>query len=73
VGSYWESGFTNEIDLVAVNDAAKLMVLAEVKLQKKNIRKDQLVHKARKLRVQYPDYKFEYRYLSLEDLGKSYQ
>jgi hypothetical protein len=73
VGSYWESGFTNEIDLVAVNDAAKLMVLAEVKLQKKNIRKEQLVHKASKLRVQYPDYKFEYRYLSLEDLGKSYQ
>jgi len=72
VGSYWESGFTNEIDLVAVNDAAKLMVLAEIKLQKKNIRKDQLVQKAAKLRNQYPDYRIEYRYLSLEELGKAF-
>ena len=68
VSSYWESGFTNEIDLVAVNDAAKLMLLAEVKLQKKNIRKELLVQKASKLQVQYPDYRFEYRYLSMEDL-----
>jgi len=47
-------------------------VLAEIKLQKKNIRKDQLVQKAAKLRNQYPDYRIEYRYLSLEELGKAF-
>ncbi|MDD2423049.1 MAG: DUF234 domain-containing protein [Candidatus Cloacimonetes bacterium] len=68
VGSYWESGFKNEIDLVAINDDEKRMVLAEIKMQKKNIRKEDLVRKAEKLIRQYPDYEIEYRYLSLEEL-----
>jgi AAA+ ATPase superfamily predicted ATPase len=68
LGAYWESGFKNEIDLVAINDEEKLMVLAEIKLQKKNIRKKDLVEKAQKLKRQYPKYRIEYRYHSLEDL-----
>jgi len=53
---------------VAINDEEKLMVLAEIKLQKKNIRKKDLVEKAQKLKRQYPKYRIEYRYHSLEDL-----
>jgi AAA+ ATPase superfamily predicted ATPase len=68
IGSYWESGFHNEIDIVAINDAKKLMTLAEVKMQSKNIRKDQLVKKSEKLRRHYPDYHIEYRYLSPDGL-----
>ena len=68
IGSYWESGFKNEIDLVAINDEKQFMVLAEIKMQKKNIRKEKLVCKAEKLIRQYPDYEIEYRYLSLEEL-----
>ncbi len=68
IGSYWESGFHNEIDIVAINDAKKLMTLAEVKMQSKNIRKDQLLKKSEKLRRHYPDYQIEYRYLSLDEL-----
>jgi uncharacterized protein len=68
IGSYWESGFHNEIDIVAINDAKKLMVLAEVKMQSKNIRKEQLVKKSEKLRRQYPDYHIAYHYLSPDEL-----
>jgi len=68
VGSYWESGYQNEIDLVAINEHQKLMILAEIKMNKKNIRREKLAQKAVKLRKHYPDYNIEYRYLSLEDL-----
>lgn len=70
IGAYWEGGFKNEIDLVAINDTEKRMVLAEIKLQKKNIRKQELVDKATKLIRLYPEYKVEYRYHSLEDLDR---
>ncbi len=72
VGSYWEKGFANEIDLVAINAADKQMVLAEVKLQKKNLRRERLVKKAAKIRAQFPDYLIEYRGLSLSDLEGPY-
>ena len=68
IGTYWESGNQNEIDIVAINDAKMLMILAEVKMQKKNIRKERLVEKSVKLQRQYPDYRIEYRYHGLEDL-----
>lgn len=70
VASYWERGFKNEIDLVALNDAEKRMVLAEIKMQKKNLRKEELVRKSAKLKAMYPDYRLEYQYLSLEDLSQ---
>lgn len=44
------------------------MILAEVKMQKKNIRKERLIEKSVKLRREYPDYQIKYRYHSLEDL-----
>ncbi|MCK9336076.1 MAG: DUF234 domain-containing protein, partial [Candidatus Cloacimonetes bacterium] len=68
IGTYWESGNQNEIDIVAINDAKMLMILAEVKIQKKNIRKERLIEKSVKLHRQYPDYRIEYRYHGLEDL-----
>ncbi|MCB5246651.1 MAG: ATP-binding protein [Candidatus Cloacimonetes bacterium] len=72
VGSYWEKGFTNQIDLVAINSAAKLLVLAEIKLQKKNLRRERLIRKAENIRKQFPDHRIEYRCLSLSDLEGSY-
>lgn len=53
---------------MAINDAKMLMILAEVKIQKKNIRKERLIEKSVKLHRQYPDYRIEYRYHGLEDL-----
>jgi AAA+ ATPase superfamily predicted ATPase len=68
VGSYWESGFRNEIDLVAINDNDKVMILAEIMMNKRIIRQERLKSKALNLSKQYPDYRIEYRYLGMEDL-----
>jgi hypothetical protein len=37
VGSYWEKGNQNEIDLVAVNDIKKEIVVAEIKMNPSKI------------------------------------
>ena len=37
IACYWERGHVNEIDLVAVNDLEKTLLLAEVKLNKRKI------------------------------------
>jgi hypothetical protein len=34
IGSYWETGNQNEIDIVAVNEYEKYILIAEVKRQK---------------------------------------
>lgn len=70
LGSYWERGFRNEIDLVAFDDSKKKLVVAEIKMQKKNIRRELLKQKTGILlrNLHLNDYKIQYRYLSLEDL-----
>ncbi len=67
IGSYFEPDHTNEIDLVAINDLDKKMVLAEIKRNKKRVRLDELKRKAKKLLQAYPDYSVEYLALSLDD------
>lgn len=67
VGSYFESDHTNEIDLVAINDLDKKMLVAEVKRNKKKIRIEELKTKAKKLETFYPNYTTEFRSFSLED------
>ena len=37
LGAYWEKKNLNEIDLVAINDAEKIIVMAEIKLNKERI------------------------------------
>lgn len=68
VGRYWERGNQNEIDIVAVNDMDKKMVIVEVKMNPQKIQLDQLKRKAEKLVAQRPDYFVEYKGLSLEDI-----
>lgn len=70
IGSYWEKGNRNEIDLVAVNDLKKEIVLAEIKLDKSRVRLSELSRKARGLLAAYPGYKTEWLGLGLEDAGK---
>ena len=36
IGSYWEKGNQNEIDLVAVNDIKKTITLAEIKTKQRS-------------------------------------
>ena len=67
IGSYWERGNKNEIDLVAVNDLRKEVVIAEIKRNKARISLPLLERKAERLLHEYRGYQVEYRALGLED------
>jgi len=67
IGSYWEHDNTDEIDLVAVNDLQKRIVIAEIKLNKKKISDATLRKKGEKLLRHYPGYSPEYLALGLQD------
>lgn len=66
IGCYWEKGNTNEIDIVAVNDLEKKLLLVEVKLNYKKISLPILKQKSRNLLALYQAYKPEWIALSLE-------
>ncbi len=67
IGCYFEPDHTNEIDLVAINDLDKKMVIAEIKRTRTRIRLDELKAKAKKLLASYPEYAVDFVALSLED------
>ncbi len=68
IGRYWEKGNQNEIDIVAVNDAEKKILLAEVKRNKAKISPALLINKSAKLLNSFPGYNVSYAHLSLEDM-----
>jgi AAA+ ATPase superfamily predicted ATPase len=70
IGHSWEKGNQNEIDLVAVNDMEKKIVIAEIKLNKAKLRLGGLKMKSRKLLAEFPGYTPEWRLLSLEDAAE---
>ncbi len=67
IGSYWEKGNKNEVDLVAINDMQKKCVIAEVKMKKERAGLETLKQKAKRLEKSYPKYKFEWLSLGPED------
>lgn len=68
LGTYWESKNQNEIDIVAINDLEKTMLIGEVKLNPKKIDINLLKQKSTKLISKYSKYNVEYMGYSLEDL-----
>lgn len=70
IGSYWEKDHRNEIDIVAINDLDKTMLLSEVKINKHKNTQTRLEHRAINLLSKYPDYTVEYKLLSLEDASE---
>lgn len=48
IGSYWERGNKNKIDLVAINDLKKEIVIAEIKVSKSRINLAELEKKGEK-------------------------
>ncbi len=68
VGSYWERGNQNEIDLVAVNDMRKTIAIADIKLNKKRLSIGNLKQRAEKLVKSYPRYRIEWLGLSVDSL-----
>lgn len=68
IGTYWESKHGNEIDIVAINDLEKKVLIAEVKRQKKKIDIADLQVKSTKIRNQLSGYQISYAAFSMEDM-----
>jgi len=68
IGSYWERGNQNEIDIVAIDELEKTMMVCEVKLSSKRLDQTVLEAKAKKLLADYPNYSIQWKLLSLEDI-----
>ena len=68
IGSYWEPGFQNQIDIVAVNPLEKRVLFAEVKRNRKQYSEHLLREKAHTLLKKFGGYSVEYKGLSLEDM-----
>lgn len=68
IGSYWERGNQNEIDIVAINELEKRAIIGEVKLQKKNISLNKLESKAFNILRKLQGYTIEYKAYSLDDI-----
>lgn len=68
IGNYWERGNKNEIDIVAIDEIEKKILLCEVKLSAKRLNKNELVQKSINLLKKYNGYEVEYQLLSLEDI-----
>ncbi len=67
IGSYWERGNKNEIDLVAVNDIRKELVIGEIKVNKGRISLTELEKKAKNLIMDFQGYNIVFRALGLDD------
>jgi len=68
IGSYWGRNSQNEIDIVAINDMKKKIVIAETKFKKRKININALKEKSVQLLRAYPNYKSEFLALSFEDI-----
>ncbi len=68
IGSYWEKGNRNEIDIIAVNELEKRMLVAEVKRQRKKLNIPELEQKAAGIIRQFQGYTIEFTGLSLDDM-----
>ena len=68
VGRYWEKGNQNEIDIVAVNERNKTLLIAEVKLNKEKINPLALRNKASTLLRDFAGFKVSFAAFSLEDM-----
>jgi len=68
IGTYWEPKNLNEIDIVAVNDESKTMLIAEVKRNREKINLNQLKSKATKLLDKHPEYTAQFIGYSLQDM-----
>ncbi len=68
IGNYWERGNQNEIDIVAINEDEKRMLIGEVKRNPKKIDLYKVEQKALKLTEKYRKYSVKYRGFSLGDM-----
>ncbi|NOY07596.1 MAG: ATP-binding protein [Spirochaetes bacterium] len=70
IGNYWERGNKNEIDIVAINEIEKKILIGEIKLNKDKINMNALKMKSEKLVNKYKNFTIEYVCLGMQDLEK---
>jgi len=70
IGTYWEKGNQNEIDIVAVNEHEKKILIAEVKRNPEKIHLELLRKKAHKLLQKHQGYRVVFKGYSLRDIRK---
>ncbi len=68
IGTYWEKSNLNEIDIVAVNELDKNVLIGEVKINPKKIDIKVLKEKSKKLEKNLKNYDIEFVGYSLEDM-----
>ncbi|MFP4333807.1 MAG: ATP-binding protein [Campylobacterales bacterium] len=68
IGTYWERGNQNEIDIVALNELDKKAMICEVKLNSKKIDLEALKQKSSKLLSKLHGFEIEYKAFSLENM-----
>ncbi|MBW3467815.1 ATP-binding protein [Arthrospiribacter ruber] len=68
IGTYWEKGNQNEIDIVAVNELEKKLLIAEVKLNKNKFNQFKLIEKSKNILNAYDGYQVNYQCFSLDDM-----
>lgn len=70
IGTYWEKGNINEIDIIAINDLSEEIYFAEVKLNKDKIKMNKLREKTVKIHKKYSGYNAIYEGLSITDIDR---
>lgn len=72
IGSYWDTKGENEIDLVAINDLDKRILIVEVKRQLKRYSHNKLVMKSSGLleKLKLKDYRIDYQCFSLDNFDE---
>jgi AAA+ ATPase superfamily predicted ATPase len=68
IGTYWETSFQNQIDIVALNHLEKKALLVEVKLNAQKYSANLLEAKSVNLRERFKDYTLTYQGLALGDM-----
>ena len=68
LGSYWERGNRNELDIVAIDDLHNKALIAEVKMNKKKFRPNLLKDNAQNLIKRLSGYEIEFKSFSIEDI-----
>lgn len=68
VTNYWEKGNANEIDLIAVNEVDKEVVIGECKRNPKRISLNVLQEKAADIQAKQKKFRYHFVGLSLEDM-----
>ena len=70
IGTYWERGNLNEIDIVAIDDLLQEIYFAEVKLNKDKIKMNKLKEKTEKIHKKHSGYTAIYEGLSITDIDR---